>query len=237
MTWKAKLDKMYSMISGYEPKSATAGDILWLINFMAGPKEDLYSFQGPWNPMSNMTFLWWESGFEVWTKFWQRVKVVTTETEKLYSLLQLQGPVAQLLQPVLRAPKSRTSAPLTTRNLMASLREEEPLQQAAVQQVAMPMDGQGSSATSVASEELDINAEPKDTNLEGMAWSQSDASSTGTAESDNTWKDVGKINHTEDSTSAHIVRDLVRYIEQESAEAASALSQGQATKSHLSPRS
>ena len=235
MTWKTKLDKMYSMISGYEPKSATAGDIFWLINFMAGPKEESYSFHGPWNPMSNMTFLWWESGFEVWTKFWQRVKVVTAETEKLYSLLQLQGPVAQLLQPVLRAPKSRTSAPLTTRNLMASLQEEEPLQQAMVPQMAMPMDGQGSNATSVTSEELDFSLEPKFG--ESLVWPQSDASSVSTLESGNAWQEVTQNSHNDDAASVHIVRDIVQNIEQGSAEAISASSQSQATKSPLSPRS
>ena len=97
------------------------------------------------------------------------------------------------------------------------------------------MDGQGSNATSVTSEELDLSLEPK--LGESMAWPQSDASSVSTLESGNTWQEVAKKSHNDDSTSAHIVRDLVQNIEQGSTEAASASSQSQATKSPLSPRS
>ena len=81
------------MICDYEEKSADAATIAWLIEFMAGPQNGNL-FHGPWSPLSNAMFLWWECAFEDWTKVWQHARMVTTETEELYSLLRLQGPVA-----------------------------------------------------------------------------------------------------------------------------------------------
>ena len=118
---------------------------------------------------------------------------------------------------------------------MASLQEEKPLQQTIVPQMPMPMDGQGSTATSVTSEDLDVSLEPQ--NGDSLVWPQSDASSVSTVGSSNTWQDVAGKNHNDDSTSAHIVRDIVQNIEQGSTEANSASSQSQATKTPLSPRS
>ena len=120
---------------------------------------------------------------------------------------------------------------------MASLHEEQPLQQTTVPQVPMPMDGQGSTATSVTSEEVDIALEPQEG--DSIRWptnKDSDASSVGTVGSSYTWE-VADRPHTEDPTSDHIVRDIVQNIEQGSTEAGSSSSQSQATRPPVSPRS
>ena len=104
--WVQRLRRLSETIHSFDTNSAEAETILELIVRWAGPRDDC-TFQGPHNDTTNFLSTWWENSFESWSPFWARASLVTTNTEELFSRLQVQGAVAHGLRPLLRSTNSR----------------------------------------------------------------------------------------------------------------------------------